>query len=441
MNRFCLPWRTRLLVAMSLAAVLVSFSVAYGQGPVAGEAKDTKAPARKAADDDPPLPSKKPVAVNPARVEVIVASAEVLAGDAVIATVRRGQQLPFTKKTDDFYLVTVDAKKGWIRRDQVREVAGTAAEPAPPTIGAAPAVITAETTHKVKRATVCLRVRLANGQLSEGSGFFAAQRGLVLTNAHVLGMRAAGTSLPTKVDIVVHSGEPGEEFTVSGRVLAVDREYDLAVVRVNAVAERLPPPLAVDSSRALGLVQKVYIFGFPFGANLGKNITVSESSVSSIRKAADGSATEVQVNGGMNPGNSGGPVVDSRGVVIGVAVSMIRGTQINFAVPGERVQELLRGRLSQFRVGEAFRDGAAVKVPVRLGFLDPLERLRMVRLEVWTGKAQPARPLLLVQPKALAGDGPRKSIAVGYKDSGAQVDVPLPALAGAGAVDASRAHR
>ena len=44
----------------------------------------------------------------------------------------------------------------------------------------------------------------------------------------------------------------------------------------------------------------------------------------------DGLLSKVQVNGGMQPGNSGGPVVDPHGNVIGVAVSIIEGTQINF---------------------------------------------------------------------------------------------------------------
>jgi tetratricopeptide (TPR) repeat protein len=242
-------------------------------------------------------------------------------------------------------------------------------------------------------------------------------------------MRAPGSSMPTQVSVVVHSGEP-EEFTLQANVLGIDRENDLGVVRVAAAPGRLPAPLSIEGSRVLGLVQKVYIFGFPFGASLGKNITVSESSVSSIRKDADGVATQVQVNGGMHPGNSGGPVVDSRGVVVGVAVSMIRGTQINFAVPGERVQELLRGRAVEPQLGEAFLDKEQVKVPVRIDFLDPLQRIRTVKLEVWAGNASPGRPASLSPPKPRPGEGPRQDIAVSYASSGVQVDAPVPALDG-----------
>jgi S1-C subfamily serine protease len=61
------------------------------------------------------------------------------------------------------------------------------------------------------------------------------------------------------------------------------------------------------------------VFGFPFGKQLGKNITVSKTSVSSLRKKPNGTLQDIQVNGGMHPGNSGGPVVDAMGQVVGVA--------------------------------------------------------------------------------------------------------------------------
>jgi S1-C subfamily serine protease len=117
----------------------------------------------------------------------------------------------------------------------------------------------------------------------------------------------------------------------------------LAVLRVQG--DDLPEPLPVRSAKYLAELQKVYVFGFPFGEKLGKNITVSESSVSSLRKyPGRDDLKEVQVNGGMQPGNSGGPVVDTSGHVVGVAVSIIQGTQINFAIPGEHVHSFLHER-------------------------------------------------------------------------------------------------
>src|SRR5262249_36306771 len=161
------------------------------------------------------------------------------------------------------------------------------------------------------------------------------QPGTLLTNAHVLGMLQPDAPPPESVEIVMDSGEKSERV-VPAKIITVDQTSDLAVLRVLSDASgSLPPPLDVGRARKLLETQQVFIFGFPLGEGLGKNITVSNSSVSSLRKDAEGNLAKLQVNGGMHPGNSGGPVVDGRGRVVGVAVSVIKNTQIHFAIPGE----------------------------------------------------------------------------------------------------------
>ncbi len=204
--------------------------------------------------------------------------------------------------------------------------------------GPIPGEIAADVVQKVKQSTAFLRVRMPLGE-SQGSGFFALEQGILVTNAHVVGMKRGGLP-PRSVEVVVRSGEAGEA-KLTGILLGVDRDNDLAVLRVEGDPSRLPPPLPVASAAGLMETQNVYIFGFPFGAQLGKNITVSKSAISSLRRGGDGVLKQVQVNGGMHPGNSGGPVTDTRGVVIGVSVAGIEGTQINFAVPGDFVRPLV----------------------------------------------------------------------------------------------------
>jgi hypothetical protein len=172
--------RPRLLTAALLAAVLLSAAPARGQGPVPSKAADDvpPLPSKKTGDEDPPLPSKKGAPAKQLRVQVTTTSAEVQAGDKVIATVKRGQVLPFTKKADEFYLVTVGGKKGCIKREDVREIdaaaAGAQAQAAEVPPGPAPALIAPEVIRKVKQATLYLRVKLVGGNTLEGSGFFAA---------------------------------------------------------------------------------------------------------------------------------------------------------------------------------------------------------------------------------------------------------------------------
>src|SRR4029077_20000281 len=126
-------------------------------------------------------------------------------------------------------------------------------------------------------------------------------------------------------------------------------------VDVRAVGLAAPPDvLTVASASGLRETRQLYVAGFPLGESLGKEVTIRTSSVASLRKDKDGVLAQVQVNGGIDPGNSGGPVVDSAGNVVGVAVAKIRGTQIDFAIPGDMVQSVFRGRCSEIRAGEAY---------------------------------------------------------------------------------------
>jgi S1-C subfamily serine protease len=235
--------------------------------------------------------------------------------------------------------------------------------------------------QKVKQATAFLLVKLPNGDVLQGSGFFADEPGVVVTNAHVLGMLEPNSRRPLQVDVVIHSGTP-QSRTLRGVVLGVDRGHDLGAVRVEG--KDLPEPLKLGSAEKLRETQDVFVFGFPFGRQLGKAITVSRSSVSSLRRKGT-ELDQVQVNGGMHPGNSGGPVIEPGGQVIGVAVAVIKGTQINFAIPGEVVNAFLNGRRDVFLREPAYKDGDQLKMPLIVTLIDPLARVQGVQVECWTG--------------------------------------------------------
>src|SRR5207248_1362857 len=110
--------------------------------------------------------------------------------------------------------------------------------------------------------------------------FFALGSGLVLTNAHVVGMLRSDTP-PPRLEVVLNSGEPGER-TLVGKVVAVDRSSDLAAIRLDHQAD-LPAALPVASAAGLFETQQLWVFGFPFGERLGKNISVSATTISSLR--------------------------------------------------------------------------------------------------------------------------------------------------------------
>jgi S1-C subfamily serine protease len=272
--------------------------------------------------------------------------------------------------------------------------------------------LTEDVLKRVKRATAMLKVTRDNGGGS-GSGFLLqGKHSLLLTNAHVVGMLDMRSPPPRQVEVIVNSGEP-DETTFVGTVVAVDRDEDLAVLRVNPMAVPgltvVPRGLTLASAKQLRETQPLFIFGFPFGKAIGKNITVSTTTVSSLRKNEQGELAQVQVNGGMHPGNSGGPVVDARGNVVGVSVSGIRATQINFAVPGDTALRMMEGRLDDFKLSYPSIREKAITLQADMRFVDPLGKIRASSVEWWIGDPGPARPAGQVAPEA-AGDGPHQKM-------------------------------
>ena len=246
-----------------------------------------------------------------------------------------------------------------------------------------------EILSKIKAATVLIRVTLRDGRAS-GSGFVEAGAGLIMTNAHVLGMLEKGSPPPRKIEVVLNSGQgPALEKVVGASIVTVDRVCDLAVLRpVVPPGVTMPPGLVVNGAKGLQETQDLYVVGFPFGEQLGKNVTVSKTSVSSMRTDKNGNLDRVQVNGGMNPGNSGGPVVDPRGNVVGVAVSGIPGTQINNAIPGDRVNLVMAGRITEASMEEPFQRDGKIVVRVRFGTIDPLKAVQRMELDWWFGNPE-----------------------------------------------------
>jgi S1-C subfamily serine protease len=296
--------------------------------------------------------------------------------------------------------------------------------------GALPAEMARDVLAKVKQSSAYLRVNLPNGDVAQGTGWFAVEPGIVITNAHVLGMLGSDSQVPNNVAVWVNHGE-ANQFKLDGLVQGVDRTNDLAVLRVdNAAGKPLPTPLQIDPSDTLRETQKVYIFGFPYGLKLGKNITVSESTISSLRRDQDTHAlNQIQVNGGMHPGNSGGPVTDTRGRVIGVSVAGIPGTQLNFAIPTRFVKQVLAGRFTGSEFGVPYSSGSGVNVPVQVTALDPLDRVKDIKVEFWAGSPGKPRSETFTKPAAEPGDGPRQSVKVSGRAGVYSVDVPLPPLA------------
>jgi|GEM_PF-5548043 len=288
-----------------------------------------------------------------------------------------------------------------------------------------------EVLQRVEDATVRLRVAhpdRTEGIPGEGSGFFALEPGIVVTNAHVVGMKQPDSPPPTQIEVIVYSGETNER-KLTAEVLLADGHIDLALLKIRERDAQLPEPLRVVSARNLHRTQQLVAFGFPYGQELNARLSASKVSVASFLRE-NGELHRVQLNGELNPGNSGGPVVDAQGRVVGVAVSiyvnLFRNTGISFAVPAEQVLHLFQGRLGEMTVGQPVKNAedTGVTVPVSIQVLDPLRRVRKVGVAWATGGMGEKHGPSLAEPEL--GGAQRTELTI---DQGlARGELKLPSL-------------
>lgn len=165
-----------------------------------------------------------------------------------------------------------------------------------------------------------------------GSAFAITQRGLAVTNAHVVeGCRA----------VTDEQGRPVQ-------VVAADRRRDLALIETG---RPFPSVVRFRGRGGAALGETALVFGFPYGQALGTGINLTNGIVTGTT-GIGGDPSRFQMNAAVQPGNSGGPVVDDNGLLLGVAVgrlndlSVLRATgslpqSINFAIRAETVEQFL----------------------------------------------------------------------------------------------------
>ena len=178
---------------------------------------------------------------------------------------------------------------------------------------------------KALASTVLIVMEDANGQpVSSGSGFFVG-RGMIATNLHVVEGVFNGYIKQVGMD---------KTYRIKG-IVAMNSQQDLAILRVSDIGA---PILPLGNSDELEIGEPVYAVGNPKGYLEG---TFTEGVVSGMREFQTDSK-RIQMSAPVSEGSSGGPVLNSRGEVIGVAVSKLtEGQNLNFAIPSNYLKELL----------------------------------------------------------------------------------------------------
>ena len=206
-----------------------------------------------------------------------------------------------------------------------------------------------------------------------GSGSVLDKEGHILTNLHVVeGAR--------EIRVTLHNGADYE-----AGIVGQDPVNDIAVLRIAAPAETLYP-ISFGSSDALRVGQKIYAIGNPFG--LDRTMTIGiVSSLNRTIPSRNGRAMKsiIQIDAALNQGNSGGPLLDSRGQLIGMNTAIASETGQNsgvgFAIPAGTIRRV---------VPQLIKNGRVIRSSVGIAHVHPTDAGLLVAALIPGGPAEQA---------------------------------------------------
>ncbi|MCY4145806.1 MAG: trypsin-like peptidase domain-containing protein [Chloroflexi bacterium] len=210
---------------------------------------------------------------------------------------------------------------------------------------ASPAVVNIEARMDADEAAAAV--------VRRGSGFIYDQQGHIITNAHLVN------------DADVIRVTLGSALVLEATLVGADSFSDVAVVKVSAPAERLLP-LRIGDSALIEVGQRAIAIGNPFGLNSsmttgivsGVGRTLPSAELIGIGAVAYDNPAIIQIDAPIYPGSSGGPLLDSRGLVFGMTTAnqSLRGeiAGIGFAVPADTMRRVIPDLLAAGRVDYAW---------------------------------------------------------------------------------------
>ena len=171
--------------------------------------------------------------------------------------------------------------------------------------------------EKAVPAVVTIRTNVA-----QGTGFIIDDRGYIVTNAHVL----EGAS---QVNAITY-----DKQNIQAEFIGYDAEYDVALLKISGSYSELE----LANSNDIQTGEKVIAIGNP----LGLQFSVSEGIVSAVHREFNGMDAYIQTDAALNPGNSGGPLINKQGEVIGINNFKVSGGEsLGFALESNYLRDVV----------------------------------------------------------------------------------------------------
>jgi len=204
-----------------------------------------------------------------------------------------------------------------------------------------------EENEKITNGTIDIQKREKSAErpiVSQGTGFLLEKSGLVVTNYHVVSKGE---------DVRVYFPTANLEFNANFELK--DISNDLVVLRLKDFSyEKVfsqEIPYAIRKSDTVQIAEKVFTLGFPLGEILGKSAKFSDGTISSLTGLL-GTANMFQINNPLQPGNSGGPLFDQFGNIIGIVLATLDAKffyerldtipqNVNFAIKSDYLVNLI----------------------------------------------------------------------------------------------------